>query len=77
MSDPRATDDPDSPRVHPLEIPVVWFAVHLVEFAIVVGLLWPRVPSDWPTPVLVGISILVFGALTALNYVIRRRFIPH
>ena len=68
---------PEPARPHLLEIPVVWFALHLVEYAIFVGLISPVAPRTWSTPVMAAISFLVIGGLTALNYAIRRRFIPH
>lgn len=76
MSEPRAALDREAQRVHLLEIPVVWFAFQLVEWAIVVGLVWAVVPKTWPTPLLWAIWIFVLAAIATLNFSIRRRFIP-
>ena len=74
VNDPEPTSE--IPRPHLLEIPFVWFAVQLVEWAIVVALVWTVVPRTWPMPLLWAIWILVLGAVATVNYSIRRRFIP-
>jgi hypothetical protein len=64
------------PKVHPLEVPFVWFGIQFIEFAIVWILISTFVPEDWP----VAVPITLFFGLTACtavaNYRIRRRFIP-
>jgi len=67
---------PPVPRPHLLEIPVVWFGVLLAEWAVLGPLLWALVPRHWPDPLEIGAWLFVLGAVTALNYSIRRRFIP-
>lgn len=78
MTQPRLEDDPvaENQRVHPLEIPLVWFGVLLAEWAILAPLIWALVPRTWPLPALVAIWVLALGAIASLNYAIRRRFIP-
>jgi hypothetical protein len=78
MRQPRLEDAPiaEHQRVHPLEIPLVWFGVLLAESAILAPLIWAVVPRTWPLPALVAIWVLALGAIGALNYAIRRRFIP-
>lgn len=67
---------PEPARPHLLEIPVVWFAVLLAEWAILGPLLWALVPRRWPDPLEIAAWVVVLVAVTALNYSIRRRFIP-
>jgi len=55
---------------------VVWFGVLLAEWAVLGPLLWALVPRHWPDPLEIGAWLFVLGAVTALNYSIRRRFIP-
>jgi hypothetical protein len=76
VSEPEATGRADDQRIHLLEIPVVWFGLQLVEWAIVVGLIWPFVPPTWPVPLQAAVWVVVLGAVTALNFAIRRRFVP-
>lgn len=64
------------PRVHPLEIPFVWFGIQFIEFAIVLLLIQRVVPDDVPTVVGVTIVLVLIGGLVVLNYWIRRKFIP-
>lgn len=64
------------PRVHPLEIPFVWFGIQFIEFAIVWLLIQRVVPDDVPTVVGVTILLVLIGGLVVLNYWIRRKFIP-
>lgn len=68
--------DPSVPRPHPLEIPFVWFAILLAEAAIFVPLIRALIPRTTPAPLAIAIWIVALGALTAMNYAIRRRFIP-
>jgi len=72
--------DPDQrrpvPRVHPLEIPFVWFGIQFIEFAIVWLLIQRVVPEDVPTVVGVTILLVLMGGLVVMNYRIRRKFIP-
>jgi NADH:ubiquinone oxidoreductase subunit 3 (subunit A) len=63
-------------RIHLLEIPFVWFGIQLVELAIVTPLIWALVPRTWPTAVVITAWVVALAVLTALNYSIRRRFIP-
>ena len=65
-----------APRVHPLEIPFVWFGIQLIEFAIVWLLIQRVVPDDVPTVVGVAILLVLISGLVVMNYWIRRRFIP-
>jgi hypothetical protein len=64
------------PRVHPLEIPFVWFGIQFIEFAIVWLLIQRVVPEDVPTAVGVTILLVLMGGLVVVNYWIRRKFIP-
>lgn len=64
------------PRVHPLEIPFVWFGIQFIEFAIVWLLIQRVVPDDVPTVVGITILLVLIGGLVVLNYWIRRKFIP-
>lgn len=64
------------PRIHPLEIPFVWFGIQFIEFAIVWLLIQRVVPDDVPTVVGVTILLVLIGGLVVLNYWIRRTFIP-
>ncbi len=64
------------PRVHPLEIPFVWFGLQFIELAIVSLLLRAVLPPDWSWGAWVTIWLVLLVALTIVNYRIRRRFIP-
>jgi hypothetical protein len=64
------------PRIHPLEIPFVWFGLQWVELAIVFVLLLGVLPSDWSWVATVAIWMVLMVVLTIVNYRIRRRFIP-
>jgi hypothetical protein len=67
------------PRVHPLEIPFVWFGLQFVELAIVWLLIETFVPKDVrdvPLGVGVAFSLALLIGLSVINYRIRRRFIP-
>ncbi len=64
------------PRVHPLEIPFVWFGIQLIEFGVVLLLMRRFVPGDAPTAVGVTILVVAMAGLAVVNYRIRRRFIP-
>jgi drug/metabolite transporter (DMT)-like permease len=65
--------------VHPLEIPAIWFGVQLVGLMILIPalLFWVPDPGEWPEAARWAVWILVLFGLTAMNYAIRRRFIPH
>jgi hypothetical protein len=65
------------PRVHVLEIPVVWFLLQLVEYGALILILRIVVPEDWPLPVTSGLAFALLVAVVLVNYRIRRRFIPH
>src|SRR5687768_5641119 len=64
------------PRVHPLEIPVIWFGIQFIELAIIAPIVWAFIREDWPNIVTISISVAVLIGLTVLNYRVRRRFIP-
>jgi hypothetical protein len=64
------------PRVHPLEIPFVWFGLQFVELALVGVLLRAVLPPDWSWVGWVAIWLVLLVPLTIVNYRIRRRFIP-
>ena len=65
------------PRVHVLEIPVVWFLLQLVEFGLLILILRIVVPEDWPLLITSGLALALLAAVVLVNYRIRRRFIPH
>ena len=69
-------NEPPVPKVHPLEVPFVWFGIQLIEFAIVLLLMRRFVPEDVPTAVGVTILVVLMAGLAVVNYRIRRRFIP-
>jgi hypothetical protein len=64
------------PRVHPLEIPFVWFGIQFIEFVIVWGLMLMLVPEDIPTAVGIMIFVAIWAGIAIMNYRIRRKFIP-
>jgi drug/metabolite transporter (DMT)-like permease len=64
------------PRVHPLEIPFVWFGLQLVELGIVTVLFRLFLPRDWPWGLDWAIWLVLLIGLTIVNYRIRRLFIP-
>jgi len=64
------------PRVHPLEIPFVWFGLQLVELGILAVLFRLYLPRDWPWGAYVATWLVLLIGLTIANYRIRRRFIP-
>lgn len=64
------------PRVHPLEIPFVWFGIQLIEFGVVLLLMTTFVPEDVPAGVGIAAFIAVWIPVSIANYRIRRRFIP-
>jgi hypothetical protein len=74
--DGQSDGRPPVPRVHPLEIPFVWFGIQFIEFAIVWGLMLTLVPEDIPTFVGITIFVAVMAGIAVMNYRIRRRFIP-
>ena len=64
------------PPIHPLENPIVWLGIQLVELVIVITLFKWLVPSRWSAGS-IAIPILgIVGLVTWGNYVVRRRFIP-
>ena len=74
--DTRQEDRSPVPRVHPLEIPFVWFGLQLIEYAIVWLLVTTLLPEGMPGPVGWALILMLMIGLTILNYRIRRRFIP-
>ena len=64
------------PRIHPLEIPFVWFGIQFIEFAIVFLLISTFVPDDWPVVVPITLFFGLMVGISVANYRIRRRFIP-
>ena len=64
------------PRVHPLEVPFVWFGLQLIEFALVWLLISTVVPDDIPVGIGVTAFLTIWVAVSIVNYRIRRRFIP-
>ena len=65
-----------APRIHPLEIPFVWFGIQFIEFAIVFLLISTFVPDDWPVVVPITLFFGLMVGISVANYRIRRRFIP-
>jgi hypothetical protein len=67
-----------SSAVHPLEVPAIWFGLQLAELFILIPalLFWIPDPGVWPEALRVGIWVVVLVGVTALNYAIRRRYIP-
>ncbi|MGH2640698.1 MAG: hypothetical protein ACRDGO_03255 [Actinomycetota bacterium] len=74
--EPLPDEESPVPRVHPLEIPFVWFGLQLIEYVIVWGLISTLLPDTMPGPVGWALILVVIAGLTILNYRIRRRFIP-
>lgn len=74
--DPLPHEGSPVPRVHPLEIPFVWFGLQLIEYAIVWLLITTLLPDSMPGPVGWALLLVLMVGLTILNYMIRRRFIP-
>ena len=74
--DTRPEDRSPVPRVHPLEIPFVWFGIQFIEFAIVWVLMQRLLPEDIPTVVGLTIFLGLMALIAVGNYRIRRRFIP-
>ena len=70
------TSDARVPRIHPLEIPFVWFGIQFIEFAIVFLLISTFVPDDWPVVVPITLFFGLMVGISVANYRIRRRFIP-
>jgi hypothetical protein len=66
-----------NPRVHPLEVPFVWFAVHLVELALLVVAARTLLPDELPDWTVVTLWVAALVGVWSLNYAIRRRFLPH
>lgn len=64
------------PRVHPLEIPFVWFGLQLIEYGIVWLLMTTFLPATVPAWAAWAIFLVLMVALTIANYRIRRRFLP-
>ena len=64
------------PRVHPLEIPFVWFGLQLIEFALVWLLISAVVPEAIPVGIGIAAFLAIWVAVSIVNYRIRRRFIP-
>ena len=74
--DPLSDEGSPVPRVHPLEIPFVWFGLQLIEYAIVWLLMKTFLPETLSGAVMWAIFIVLMVGLTIANYQIRRRFIP-
>ncbi len=74
--DPLPDEGSPVPRVHPLEIPFVWFGLQLAEYAIVWLLIMAILPETTPGPVAWALILVLMVGLTILNYRIRRRYIP-
>jgi hypothetical protein len=74
--DARSNEPSPAPRVHPLEVPFVWFGIQFIEFAIVWGLMLTLVPEDIPTVLGITIFVAIMAGIAVVNYRIRRRFIP-
>jgi hypothetical protein len=74
--DPIRDEGSPVPRVHPLEIPFVWFGLQLVEYAIVWLLITNFLPEGMLGAVGWALLLVLMVGLTILNYRIRRRFIP-
>ena len=64
------------PRIHPLEVPFIWFGLQFLELTIVIPVVLSLVPGGWSEGVRWGFLVAVVVALTVANYTIRRRFIP-
>jgi hypothetical protein len=63
-------------RIHPLEIPFIWFGLQFLELTIVIPIVLSLVPESWSEGVRWGFLIAVVVGLTVANYAVRRRFIP-
>jgi drug/metabolite transporter (DMT)-like permease len=74
--DPLPDEGSPVPRVHPLEIPFVWFGLQLIEYAIVWLLIRTFLPEGMPGAVGWALLLVLMVGLSILNYRIRRRFIP-
>ena len=64
------------PPIHPLENPIVWLGIQLVELVIVITLFKWLVPAGWSAGARVILVVAIVGLVTWGNYVVRRRFIP-
>ena len=64
------------PRVHPLEIPFVWFGLQLIEYGIVWWLMKTFLPAAVSAWAAWAIFLVLMVGLTFSNYRIRRRFVP-
>jgi drug/metabolite transporter (DMT)-like permease len=69
-------DEGRSSRIHPLEIPFIWFGIQFVELVVVIPAVFALVPDAWSEGLRWAVLIAVVAALTVANYAIRRRFIP-
>jgi hypothetical protein len=67
---------PSEPRIHPLEVPFIWFGLQFLELTIVIPTVLAVVPDAWSEGLQWGVLIAIVVGLTAANYAIRRRFIP-
>jgi hypothetical protein len=74
--DARQSEETPVPKVHPLEIPFVWFGLQLIEFGIVWLLISTFVPETTPAGVGIAAFLAIWVAVSIINYRIRRRFIP-
>jgi hypothetical protein len=67
-----------STRMHVLEHPVIWLGLQLVELIVLIPtlLFWIPDPGVWPEGIRIGVWVVALVGVTAVNYAIRRRFIP-
>jgi hypothetical protein len=65
-------------RMHPFEVPIIWFGLQLVELFVLIPalLFWVPDPGAWPEAARWAIWIVAIIGVTAANYALRRRFIP-
>jgi hypothetical protein len=65
-------------RMHPLEHPVIWFGLQFLELLVLVPalLFWVPDAGVWPEAPRIAIWVIAVVAVAAINYAIRRRFIP-
>jgi hypothetical protein len=68
--------DPDWQRPRLLEIPIVWFAILVVECVVLAAALRALVPEDLGGVVVVAIWVGAFVLLAGFNVALRRRFVP-
>ena len=66
----------DAPSL--LEYPIVWFGLQLAELLIVIPalLFWVPDPGEWPEAARIAVWVAALASVMAMNYALRRRFIP-